>query len=95
MDEFKTATRAEPGALSFDWYRSADDANEWVLIETFRDSEAGKAHVEFGASRQRTPACPACSRMPPRSSILRSRVINGQRWQSLDRLRDPHLVAAM
>jgi quinol monooxygenase YgiN len=44
--EFTTATRAEPGNISFDWYRSADDPNLWVLIEVFRDAEAGQAHVE-------------------------------------------------
>ena len=46
VDEFTTATRAEPGNISFDWYRSAEDPNLWVLIEVFRDAEAGKAHVE-------------------------------------------------
>jgi len=46
VSEFTVATRAEPGNISFDWYRSADDPNEWVLIEAFRDREAGKAHVE-------------------------------------------------
>jgi len=46
VSQFTVATRAEPGNIFFDWYRSADDRNEWVLIEAFRDSEAGKAHVE-------------------------------------------------
>lgn len=46
MKEFTADTRAEPGNVSFDWYRSADDPNLWVLIETFRDGAAGKAHVD-------------------------------------------------
>jgi quinol monooxygenase YgiN len=46
VDEFTTATRAEPGNISFDWYRSADDPNLWILIEIFRDRESGDAHVE-------------------------------------------------
>ena len=46
VEEFTTATRAEPGNISFDWYRSAEDRNLWVLIETFRDGAAGKAHVD-------------------------------------------------
>jgi quinol monooxygenase YgiN len=45
VEEFTTATRAETGNISFDWYRSADDPNLWVLIEAFRDAEAGEAHV--------------------------------------------------
>lgn len=44
--EFTTATRAEPGNISFDWYRSPEDPNLWVLIEVFRDEAAGQAHVE-------------------------------------------------
>ena len=44
-DEFTKATRAEPGCLWFDWSRSLDDANEYVLVEAFRDGDAGGAHV--------------------------------------------------
>jgi quinol monooxygenase YgiN len=46
VDDFVNASRAEPGCISFDWYRSATDPNLYVLIELFRDDEAGKAHVE-------------------------------------------------
>ena len=42
---FTAATRAEPGNLWFDWSRSLDDPNEYVLVEAFRDTEAGAAHV--------------------------------------------------
>jgi len=44
-DEFTKASRAEPGCLWFDWSRSLDDANEYVLVEAFRDGDAGGAHV--------------------------------------------------
>ena len=46
VQEFTTATRAEPGNICFDWYRSAEDPDLWLLVEAFRDGEAGKAHVE-------------------------------------------------
>jgi quinol monooxygenase YgiN len=42
---FTEATRSEPGNLWFDWYRSADDPNEFILVEAFRDPAAGTAHV--------------------------------------------------
>jgi quinol monooxygenase YgiN len=45
MSEFTTKTRAEPGAVSFDWARSLGDPNEIVLIEAFTDAAAGAAHV--------------------------------------------------
>jgi quinol monooxygenase YgiN len=43
---FTEATRAEPGCLWFDWSRSLDDPNEYVLVEAFRDGDAGGAHVQ-------------------------------------------------
>jgi quinol monooxygenase YgiN len=43
--EFTEATRGEDGCLWFDWSRSLDDPNEYVLVEAFRDGEAGGAHV--------------------------------------------------
>lgn len=46
VKEFSIATRAEPGNICFDWYRSADDPNLWLLVEAFVDAEAGRSHVE-------------------------------------------------
>jgi quinol monooxygenase YgiN len=43
--EYTEATRAEPGNISFDWYRSVDDPTLYVLIEAFEDRAAGDAHV--------------------------------------------------
>jgi quinol monooxygenase YgiN len=45
VDEFTRATRAEPGCLWFEWSRSLADPTEYVLVEAFRDDEAGGAHV--------------------------------------------------
>jgi quinol monooxygenase YgiN len=56
--DYTEASRAEPGCLSFDWYRSADDPNLWVLIEAYTDEDAGKAHVEsahFKAATEQMP----------------------------------------
>ena len=56
--EFTEATRAEPGCLWFDWSRSLDDPNEYVLVEAFRDDEAGAAHVgseHFQAAQSHLP----------------------------------------
>jgi quinol monooxygenase YgiN len=44
--DFTTATRREPGCLWFDWSRSVDDPTEYVLVEAFRNDEAGAAHVQ-------------------------------------------------
>jgi quinol monooxygenase YgiN len=42
---FTAATRGEPGCLWFDWSRSLDDPTEYVLVEAFRDADAGGEHV--------------------------------------------------
>lgn len=45
VSSFTQATRAEPGTLWFEWSRRTDDPNEFVLLEAFRDAEAGGEHV--------------------------------------------------
>ncbi|SBT40479.1 putative quinol monooxygenase [Micromonospora auratinigra] len=56
--EFTEATRAEPGCLWFDWSRSLDDPTEYVLVEAFRDDEAGGAHVQSAHFRQAQQTLP-------------------------------------
>ena len=56
--DFTAATRNEDGCLWFDWSRSLDDPNEYVLVEAFRDGDAGGAHVgsdHFKAAQQALP----------------------------------------
>lgn len=56
--EFTAATRSEPGCLWFDWSRSLDDPTEYVLVEAFRDGDAGGAHVQsahFKKAQQTLP----------------------------------------
>ncbi|HET9896294.1 MAG TPA: putative quinol monooxygenase [Streptosporangiaceae bacterium] len=56
--EFTEATRAEPGCLWFDWSRSVADPTEYVLVEAFRDGDAGATHVQsehFSKARQTLP----------------------------------------
>ena len=45
VSEFTEAVRAEPGNLFFEWSRSVDDADTFVLVEGFADGDAGDAHV--------------------------------------------------
>ena len=58
VDSFTRATKAEPGCLWFEWSRSLEDPTEYVLVEAFRDDEAGSAHVgsaHFTAARHDLP----------------------------------------
>ena len=68
---FTEATRSEEGCLWFEWSRSLDDPNVYVLVEAFRDDDAGGAHVrsehfatatsELPAYLQRTPDIVNCT----------------------------------
>lgn len=44
---YTEACRAEEGCLFFEWYRSTDRENEFLLVEMYRDAEAGKQHVNY------------------------------------------------
>lgn len=46
VESFTTATRAEEGNLWFDWSRSVDDPNQFVLVEAFKEGDAGAIHVK-------------------------------------------------
>ncbi len=62
---FTEATRAEPGCLWFDWSRTLEDPNEYVLVEAFRDDTAAGAHVgsqHFRDAQRELP--PHLSRTP-------------------------------
>jgi quinol monooxygenase YgiN len=56
--EFTAATRREPGNICFDWYRSVDDPNMYVLVEAFEDREAGDAHVNSEHFKKATELLP-------------------------------------
>lgn len=43
--EFTAGTRAEEGNMWFEWSRSLEESNTYVLVEAFRDGDAGGAHV--------------------------------------------------
>ena len=56
--EFTEATRGEAGCLWFDWSRSVENSDEYVLVEAFRDDQAGAAHVQsdhFKMAQQTLP----------------------------------------
>lgn len=59
VEDFTTATRAEPGNIFFEWSKSVDEPNQFVLLEAFRDRQAGEMHVQsdhFKTAMARMPA---------------------------------------
>ncbi|GAA1939341.1 putative quinol monooxygenase [Amycolatopsis minnesotensis] len=80
---FTEATRAEPGCLWYDWSRSLDDPNEYVLVEAFRDGDAGAAHV--GSDHFKT----AQAELPPylvETPRIVSTAVDQQDWSELGEL---------
>ncbi|EMF00862.1 antibiotic biosynthesis monooxygenase [Streptomyces mobaraensis NBRC 13819 = DSM 40847] len=45
VEDFTQGTRREPGNLFFEWSRSVEDPNQFVLVEAFKDGAAGEVHV--------------------------------------------------
>jgi quinol monooxygenase YgiN len=83
---FTTAARQEPGNLWFEWSRSVDDPNQFVLIEAFRDGEAGAAHVgseHFKAAIRELPA--ALARIPEIVNVE----VPGTDWSELAEMAAP------
>ncbi|MGO1538614.1 MAG: putative quinol monooxygenase [Leucobacter sp.] len=81
--EFTAATRAEPGNLWFDWSRSVDDANEYVLVEAFAGDEAASAHVSSEHFAKGLEAMrPALVRTPQ----IISRKVDGSGWDEMGEL---------
>jgi quinol monooxygenase YgiN len=57
--EFTEATNAEDGCLFFEWSRSLADPTTYVLLEAFRDDEAGGEHVKSAHFKKATEELPA------------------------------------
>ena len=77
--DFTEATRAEPGNLFFDWSRSVDDTNEFVLIEAFLD-DAAEAHVTAPHFKQAQADLPQYLQATPK---IVNFVVPGTEWSEL------------
>jgi quinol monooxygenase YgiN len=80
---FTEATRGEDGCLWFDWSRSLEDPNEYILVEAFRDDDAGAAHVQSEHFKAATQELPAYLAETPR--IVNAQV-PGTDWSELGEL---------
>ena len=58
VQDFTRATRLEPGNLWFEWSRSVEDPDHFVLVEAFADAQAGMAHVSSEHFKM------ACAQLP-------------------------------
>lgn len=80
--DFTRTTRAEEGNLWFDWFRSTEEPNVFLLSEAFKD-DAGEKHVNsehFAAGLEAIR--PALASTPQ----IISRTIEGEGWDRMGEL---------
>ena len=82
VNDFTQATRQEPGNLWFDWSRSVEDPNEFVLVEAFKDDAAGD-HVNSAHFKQAMADMPQALAETPR---IISRQLDGDGWDRMGEL---------
>jgi quinol monooxygenase YgiN len=82
--DFTRATRNEPGNMWFDWSRSLDDPSEYVLVEGFRDADAGKAHVTSEHFKKFVASAPALLSSTPR---IISHEIDADGWGEMGEMK--------
>jgi quinol monooxygenase YgiN len=82
-EPFTLATRSEPGCLWFEWSRSLDDPHEYVLVEAFRDGDAGAAHVGSAHFKQAQRDLPQYLAATPR---IISQTVAQDDWSELGEL---------
>lgn len=80
---FTDATRAEPGCLWFQWSRSVDDPGEYILIEAFRDGNAGADHVQSDHFRNARAELPQYLESTP---LIINTTADGHGWSELGEL---------
>ena len=83
---FTAATRAEPGCLWFEWSRSLDNPAEYVLVEAFRDGEAGAAHVGSAHFKQAQRDLPPHLAATPK---IVSQAVDQDDWSELGEMAVP------
>ena len=79
---FTEATRAEPGNIFFEWSKSLEAEDEYVLVEAFQD-DAGEAHVTSDHFAKGLEAMKPALAETPRSI---SRTVEGAGWDEMGEL---------
>lgn len=80
---FTEATRGEPGNLWFEWSRSIEHPNEFVLVEAFADG-AAEAHVTAPHFREGLEAMRPFLTATPK---IVSRQVEGSGWDEMGELK--------
>ncbi|MEO5833889.1 MAG: putative quinol monooxygenase [Nakamurella sp.] len=80
--DFTAATRQEPGNLWFEWSRSVEESDTFVLVEAFTDDGAGP-HVNSAHFQQAMKDLPQGLVATPK---IVSRQVDGDGWGEMGEL---------
>ncbi len=83
VEDFTTATREEKGNLFFEWSRSVDNPDQFVLVEAFESAQAGAAHVQSEHFRAAMSQLPAALTATPEIVNVE---VPGQGWSTMSEL---------
>ena len=77
VDDFTQATRNEPGNIFFEWSKSVDNPDQFVLVEAFQD-DAAAAHVNSGHFKEFVGWAPTAVASTPQ--IISVQGVPGAGW---------------
>ena len=80
VDDFTQASRNEEGNLFFEWYRSTDNPEEYILVEAFKD-DAAEAHVNSAHFKEAQQFFPTILRETP--EIINTLIEGKTEWDEM------------
>jgi quinol monooxygenase YgiN len=80
IEPYTNDVRTEPGNVSFDYYENAQNPHEFVIVETFADSDAGSKHVATQHAKNFFAAMPAWVAERPK---INYQDLDGEAWSAM------------
>ncbi|MGQ0482119.1 MAG: putative quinol monooxygenase [Pseudonocardia sp.] len=80
IKRYTADVRREPGNVSFDYYQNAEEPNEFAIVETFADGDAGAAHVATEHARAFFEFMPKVVTARPR---INYQDLDGDAWSEM------------
>jgi quinol monooxygenase YgiN len=80
IKQYTADVRQEPGNVSFDYYENGGDQNEFAIVETFADGDAGSAHVATEHASKFFAWMPAMITAKP---LINYQDLDGEAWSEM------------
>jgi quinol monooxygenase YgiN len=80
IKQYTADVREEPGNVSFDYYENGQDPNEFAIVETFADGDAGSAHVATEHASKFFAWMPAMITTKP---LINYQSLDGDAWSEM------------